>query len=135
MKDKWKKMKDKRKNIDTRIREACNHQDRVGGIDTKKLPPGTIVYAHTRNSIYILEFLNEKGRCLVEGGKYFTTPTETDFIGSNFGGSVMKMGWIGHKMRMEIINPNKDNAVLVTTAVRSTRLVGLDWEYEMEWPD
>lgn len=125
-------MTDKWKHIDPRLLPAIMEQESLGGIDTRKLPPGTQVEVQTKNTLYTFEFL-EKGRCLLSGGKYFADMVETTFPGSSFGGNFLKIGWIGCQMRMELPDPVNGNTIL-TSPVQSATVIGPDWEYKMEWP-
>jgi hypothetical protein len=120
-------------NIDPRILEAIDTQDELGGIEIKKLPPGTIILAETRNSIYEIEIL-EKG-VEIQGGKYFPKPTSIPFHGSTWGGSMLKVGWIGYDMHMEMGHPTEPAKYITTTRVKRARIIGPDWEYPLEWPE
>jgi hypothetical protein len=56
---------------------------------------------------------------LVRGGKYFAAPTEVTVSGSTFGGCMLKTGWLGVGLRMEI---HADGLFLVTTPVQELRV-------------
>jgi len=105
--------------------------DNKNGIDTRKLEPNTKVIVETKNSVYEIEVLDDKGNVLIQGGQFFPEPTKAYFNGSTWGGSMIKVGWVGYKMHMEVIT--RDNTVLTTTGVRTARVIGSDWEYTMEW--
>ena len=61
------------------------------------------IHVRTRNNDYEIFLLDPKsGRALVRGGEYFTEPVEATVSGSTFGGSMLKSGWIGVGLRMEI---------------------------------
>jgi hypothetical protein len=67
------------------------------------------IHVRTRNSDYEIFLLDPKsGRALVRGGEYFAEPVEATVSGSSFGGCMLKMGWIGVGLRMEI-NVNGSN--------------------------
>jgi hypothetical protein len=78
------------------------------------------IHVRTRNSDYEIFLLDPKsGRALVRGGEYFAEPVEANVSGSTFGGCMLKMGWIGVGLRMEIyVNGNRT----VTTPVQSLRV-------------
>lgn len=106
------------------------------GIDLYKLPVGTRLEVQTRNSSYVLEKTGPDGEIVIQGGTYFTKPTTANFIGSTMGGSAIKVGWIGHRLHMEICwnrHDNNDHSRLLTSGVRSVKIFGPTWEYEMEW--
>jgi len=106
--------------------------EKNGGVFVDKLEPGTRVVAVTRNSTYDIEILNQVGQVKVQGGKYFPESTETYFAGSTWGGSMLKLKWIGLDMCMEFSHPK---GVIVTSRVKEAKVIGKDWEYEMEWPN
>ena len=107
--------------------------EKNGGIFINTLEPGTRVIAVTRNSTYEIEVISEDA-VKVQGGKYFPEPVETYFAGSTWGGSMLKLKWIGLDMCMEFSLPDKEG-VIVTTKVKEAKIIGPDWEYEMEWPN
>ena len=99
---------------------------------------GTKVEIQTLNTLYILEPSGKEGRnAIVQGGKFFPEPTEAGFGGSTWGGSMLKLGWIGHQMCLELVytRPTGEPGCVTTSLVQSAKIVGPDWEYEMEWDD
>jgi hypothetical protein len=103
------------------------------GIDIHKLKEGITIFVATRHNVYAM--IKKKDRDVtIQGGKYFKDPTEAVFVGSTFGGSVMKIGWIGFGMKMELYVPKYDSTYK-TTPVNSAKLTGKDWFYEMEWKE
>lgn len=82
--------------------EVIEISENVEGVTLEKLRPCDMIHARTCNSDYEIFLLDpESGRALVRGGKYFVEPTEAIVSGSNFGGSMLKSGWLGHGLRME----------------------------------
>jgi hypothetical protein len=72
-------------------------------VEVEILKPCDTIHVRTQNSNYEIFLLDpETGRALVRGGKYFTEPLEAILNGSNFGGSLLKPGWLGHGLRMEL---------------------------------
>ena len=73
------------------------------GIDIRHIQPRTTVLVRTENSLYRLIPLRP-GDChvLVDGGQFFPEPIEARLVGSTFGGSFLKMAWIGIGMHLEI---------------------------------
>ena len=76
---------------------------RLEGVSLPTLARFDIVFARTRNHDYYIFILDpETGKALVQGGQYFAEPMEAIVNGSTFGGSMLKMGWVGIGLRMEI---------------------------------
>ena len=78
------------------------------------------ICVRTRNSNYRIFLLEPtKGQALVEGGRHFVEPVEVTVSGSTLGGSVLKIGWIGMGLRIEIYSNGKR---ILTSPVQSFRV-------------
>ena len=88
------------------------------GVDLHELAAGTLIRLLTQNSEYRIVLLDpEAGRVQVEGGRYFRTPTEAVLNGSSCGGSMLRMGWIGVGLQVELDYPlQPDQFVTVVTS-------------------
>jgi hypothetical protein len=77
--------------------------DKLEGVTLKTLKPCDMIHTRTLNSDYEIFLLDpESGLALVRGGKYFAEPREAIVSGSNFGGSMLKLGWLGRGLSMEL---------------------------------
>jgi hypothetical protein len=86
------------------------------GITLESLAPFDSLRVTTLNSDYQIFLLDPRtGRALVEGG-CFPEPVEAVVNGSNFGGSTLKVGWIGIGLRLEMW---VDNRLVSTSPVQS----------------
>lgn len=75
----------------------------VTGIDVRSLPPGTRLVVDTHNSRYHLVMLGGNGsNARIQGGPYFSEETEARIEGSALVGSLLKSGWIGIGLFMEL---------------------------------
>lgn len=93
---------------------------KLEGVTLRTLEPCDTIHARTYNHDYEIFLLDpESGRALVRGGKYFVEPTEATVSGSTFGGCMLKLGWLGVGMHMEI---HAAGQCLVTTPVESLRV-------------
>ena len=73
------------------------------GIALRKLSAFDTIYVHTANGDYSIFLLEpEDGRALVQDGRLFVEPVEVNVSGSTFGGSMLKMGWIGIGLYLEM---------------------------------
>jgi len=103
--------------------EVTEISDELEGVMLETLRPCDTIHVRTRNSDYEVFLLDpEAGRALVKGGKYFAEPMEATVSGSTFGGGMLKLGWLGVGLRMEICANGKRVA---TSPVRELRV-----EYE-----
>ena len=81
------------------------------GIGLQELGAGKVLIVETDNGTYTIEVLNPAERTVrVVGGEHFPNPEICILSGSTFGGSMLKMGWIGMGMHMEFHRPNAELA-------------------------
>lgn len=102
------------------------------GIDVHKLIAGTKILVVTKNNLYKLIKTAESKHVIAQGGKYLLEPEEVVFTGSTFGGSMLKIGWIGYGMLMEMFLLNQ-NKKITTSPVKAARVIGNGWEYDLDW--
>jgi hypothetical protein len=89
-------------------------------VDVQALETGTALSVYTQNTHYRITVLNGASRSVVvQGGFHFPEPTHAHLQGASGPGSVMKIGWIGAGLRMEIAD---DGRHVVTSPVRSITL-------------
>jgi hypothetical protein len=92
------------------------------GFSLLDLDPLTDLLVETRNSVYRIVVVH-RTEVVVQGGCFFPAMTAARFAGATFGGSLIKLAWIGLGMCMEI---HGDMGPIVTSPVRSIRLVQRD---------
>ena len=87
------------------------------GLAIESLESGTTLIVHTDNSEYRLVVLDGAlHRVLVEGGAMFPQAVPAVLQGASAGGSIVKTGWIGVGLRMELF---ADPQWVMTSPVRS----------------
>ena len=75
---------------------------RTEGVSLTDVDPFTTLVVRTDNSVYRITILTPHLReVLVQGGKFFPARTRACLSGSNFGGSCLKLGWVGLGLHME----------------------------------
>jgi hypothetical protein len=90
------------------------------GVGLGTLKACDLIQARTLNSVYEIFLLDPKsGRAIVRGGGYFAKPKEAIVSGSTFGGRMLKVGWLGIGLRMEI---SANGRRTVTSPVQSLRV-------------
>jgi hypothetical protein len=90
----------------------------TSGISLHDLDPLTTLLVHTRNSIYRV-IVSQGTSVIVQGGPFFPDATAARIDGSGFGGSLLKTGWIGVGLRMEIV---ANGERIITTPVREVAI-------------
>ena len=84
------------------------------GIHLRNIEPLTTIVVRTHNSRYRIVMTGGTS-AIVQGGKFFADPTPARIDGSGFGGSVLKVAWIGVGLKMEIF---ANDQRIVTSPVR-----------------
>lgn len=85
------------------------------GLSLRDLEPLTTLRVRTCNSHYRI-VISHQTAIYVQGGRFFPESTGARLEGSSFGGSFLKMGWIGVGLCMEIW---ADGQRIVTSPVQS----------------
>ncbi len=79
--------------------EAVSQTDGIGLIDVDAF---TTLVVRTDNSVYRITILKPHAcEVLVQGGAFFPERTRACLSGSSFGGSCLKLGWVGLGMHLE----------------------------------
>ncbi len=84
------------------------------GVGLNSLKPLTTLVVTTQNSTYRI-VVRGGATVLVKGGRFFPEFTGAWLAGSGFGGSLLKLGWIGVGLRMELLSGGRS---IVTSPVR-----------------
>ena len=84
------------------------------GINIRELEPLTTLVVRTCNSIYRLVISHDTS-VIVQGGQFFPDAVSGRLDGSGLGGSVIRIGWIGIGLRMEIFARDQR---IITSPVR-----------------
>jgi hypothetical protein len=96
----------------------------LDGVTLMTMKACDTIHVRTRNSDYEIFLVEPKsGRAIVQGGESFTEPVEATVSGSTFGGCMLKMGWLGVGLRMEIYANGQRT---VTSPVQSLRVEHVD---------
>jgi hypothetical protein len=85
------------------------------GVSLLDLEPFTALLVRTCHSVYRIIVLQDT-TVLVKGGPYFPDVTIGQLNGSRFSGNLLKLGWIGVGLRMDI---SSDGKRFITSAVRA----------------
>ena len=94
--------------------EAVSQTDGIGLIEVDAF---TTLVVRTDNSVYRITILRPHAReVLVQGGKFFPERTRACLSGSTFGGSCLKMGWVGLGLHLEF---HAGDQWIITSHVRA----------------
>jgi hypothetical protein len=101
------------------IRTAAHGRlgEAIDGIDVRALPKGAELVVETQNSRYrLIKLDGTEWNALVQGGRHFRLITTARVEGSTRGGSLLRIGWIGLGLFLEL---SVDGKRIVTSRVRS----------------
>ena len=84
------------------------------------LPIGSIISVQTKNTRYILRKTGVESFNIQGHPKYCPTPTTCNIHGSTWGGSMLRVGWIGRGMHMEF--SLKEHGTLSTSEIQEISL-------------
>lgn len=101
-------------NLIPEINEAIAQSERDGGVFLKNLETGDVVTVETRNSTYVAEIVD--GRKVNISGGFLKETVEAIIQGSTWGGSMMKLGFVGKGMHMEFDYAFEDRFKTATTS-------------------
>jgi hypothetical protein len=94
-----------------------------GGVYLNHVASDTRLEVETQNRRYTL-WVRENGEVLIWGHPvYCPAPTRVRISGSNWGGSMLKAGFIGRGMYMEFRHP--EHQTVITSRVREVREVSV----------
>lgn len=94
---------------------------RQGGVDLAELPTLTRLHVRTQNTVYQVVLLSPgESKVLIQGGRFFSEPTESYLCGSSYGGNLLKVSWVGLGMRIEVM---REGRRIVTSTVESVDVV------------
>lgn len=85
------------------------------GLSVRDLEPLTTLYVRTCNSSYRIVIAHQSA-IFVQGGRFFPDATDARLEGSSAGGTLLKLGWIGVGLCMEIWAQGRR---IITSPVRS----------------
>ncbi len=110
-------------NLSDDVNRNIDQSDRDGGVFLTDVPVGTIIKFQTRNTKYTIVKTGEKyGDCTIQGHpKYCPIPTKAYIHGSTWGGSMIKMDFVGKGMHLEF-STDEHKGNILTTEIQSIEL-------------
>jgi hypothetical protein len=108
-------------NLADEVNDAIVRSEVEGGVYLDALPEGASLEVHTENRRYFL--VNQgRGRALISGHPEFCPePVSVGIHGSTWGGSMLKVGFLGRGMRLEF--GHTPYGVIVTSRIQEIKQV------------
>ncbi len=76
-----------------------------GGVHLGDLPPGSVLLIQTQNRIYRIVPLGERNALISGHPQFCPEPAAVQINGSTWGGSMLKMRFVGRGMHLEFEHP------------------------------
>lgn len=107
-------------NLSDEINRNIAQSEADGGVSLKSLAVGKALLVQTKNTLYRIEKRGESEFYISGNQRFCPEPTKTSIHGSTWGGSMLKVGFVGIGMRLEF---SVEGHRAITTSVISS--VGL----------
>jgi hypothetical protein len=107
-------------NLSDEVNRNIIQSEIEGGVFLEGLPPDTVLQIRTQNHFYTALFLGE-GAALISGHpQYCPEPVQVTIAGSTWGGSMLKLRFIGRGMHLEFHHPAYSTPI-ITSAIQEIR--------------
>jgi len=107
-------------NLSDEVNRGIVQSEIEGGVFLEGLPPDTVLQIQTQHHFYTAQLLGE-GSALISGHpQYCPQPVEVVIAGSTWGGSMLKMRFIGRGMHLEFHHPGYSTPI-VTSRIQEIR--------------
>lgn len=107
----------KHPNLSKEINDALAQSERDGGIWLKNLRNGDELKMQTQNTLYTIVKTGESDYTIQGHEHYCPTPTPCKIHGSTWGGSMLKIGYVGRGMHLEF--STKDYRTIITSRIKT----------------
>jgi hypothetical protein len=109
-------------NLSDQINSNIIQSEIEGGVYIYELPPDSLLEVETKNRSYRLKIQSD-GNALISGHPQICPePVLVHINGSNWGGSMIKLDYVGRGMHLEFQHPEFDG-VVVTSRIVDVRLL------------
>ena len=107
--------------LDDRINHNIIQSEIEGGVFLYELPPGTVLEVETQNRVYRLECCGHASAWISGHPAFCPQAVVVDVHGSTWGGTMLKMHFIGRGMHLEFSHP--EHGLILTSRITDIREV------------
>jgi hypothetical protein len=101
-------------NLDDEVNGNIVQSEIEGGVFLEGLPPDTVLQIRTQHHFYTALLLGE-GAALISGHpQYCPQPVQVTIAGSTWGGSMLKVRFIGRGMHLEFHHPGYSTPIITS---------------------
>lgn len=113
-------------NLDKGIVDKINESEKAGGIFLKDIAVDSTINIKTRNTLYTVR-KTDSGETIKGHPEYCPSPVNCRINGSTFGGSMIKIDWIGIGMHLEFFLADSEKTI-TTSAIKTVEITSVDRE-------
>ncbi len=114
------------RNLNKGIVDKINESEKAGGVFLKNIPANSTINIKTGNSLYAVH-KTDRGETIKGHPEYCPAPVNCRINGSTFGGSMLKIGWIGIGMHLEVFLTDTQKTI-TTSAIETIEITTVDNE-------
>jgi hypothetical protein len=107
-------------NLCDRVNRAIVQSEIEGGVFLPDLPPSTILEIQTANHCYTAVLLGDNNALLSGHPEFCPRPVQVAIAGSSFGGSMLKLRYLGRGMHLEFRHPAYSTPI-ITSPIQEIR--------------
>ena len=107
-------------NLADEVNRGIIQSEIEGGVFLNDLPPSTILHIQTMNHCYTAVLLGGSEALLSGHPKFCPEPVQVAIQGSTWGGSMLKLQYVGRGMHLEFRHPRYTSPI-VTSAIQEIR--------------
>ncbi|MGD0215547.1 MAG: hypothetical protein ABSB87_20185 [Terriglobales bacterium] len=107
-------------NLSDEVNRNIVQSEIEGGVFLEGLPPDTVLHIRTQHHFYTALLLGEGSALLSGHPEYCPEPVQVTIAGSTWGGSMLKMRFIGRGMHLEFHHPAYSTPI-ITSAIQEIR--------------
>jgi len=107
-------------NLSDEVNRNLVQSEIEGGVFLAALPPSTVLQIQTQHHRYTAVLLGESQALISGHPRYCPEPVQVAIAGSTWGGSMLKLRFIGRGMHLEFCHPEYQTPI-VTSAIQEIR--------------
>ncbi len=107
-------------NLSDEVNRSIIESEIEGGVFLKDLPPQTVLEIDTMHHRYTAVMLGGSEALLSGHPEFCPVPVQVAIAGSSWGGSMLKMQFVGRGMHLEFRHPNYSQPI-ITSPIRNIR--------------
>lgn len=107
-------------NLSDQVNRAIVQSEIEGGVFLHDLPPSTVLHIQTMHHCYKAVLLGGSEAMLSGHPEFCPDPVHVAIAGSTWGGSMLKLQYVGRGMHLEFYHPSYDTPI-ITSAIQEIR--------------